>query len=68
MTWFVIEFMPFGRMPLLGKDIGFLATQDRLKKLWKPRIGFDILDLGYSYFLVKSNSEEDRLEVVEDGP
>ena len=53
---------------LLGKDIGFLAMRERLKKLWKPRAGFDILDLGFGFFLIKFDDEEDRSMVMEGGP
>ena len=55
-------------MKLLGKDIGFLAMQYRLKKLWKPHARFDILDLGHGYFLIKFDTEEDRSEMVEGDP
>ena len=54
-------------MKLLGKDIGFLAMRERLKKLWKPRAGFDILDLGFGFFLIKFDDEEDRSIVMEGG-
>lgn len=53
---------------LLGKDMGFLVMRDRLKKLWKPSAGFDILDLGFRYFLVKFDAEEDRSKVMDGGP
>ena len=53
---------------LLGKDIGFLAMRDRLKKLWKPVAGFDLLDLGHGFFLVKFDDEGDRSKVVDGGP
>ena len=53
---------------LLGKEIGFLAMRDRLHKLWKPTGGFDVLDLGYGFFLIKFDRDEDRTKVIEGGP
>ena len=53
---------------LLGKEIGFLAMRDRLKKLWKPLAGFDILDIGFGYYLVKFDAEEDQAKVMDGGP
>ena len=53
---------------LLGKEVGFLTMRDRLHKLWKPSGGFDILDLGYGFFLVKFDVEGDRTKVIDGGP
>ena len=39
-----------------------------MKKLWNPRAGFDILDLGFGFFLVKFDNEEDRITVMDGGP
>ena len=55
-------------MKLLGKNIGFLAMRDRLKKLWKPIGGFDIIDLDYGFFLNKFDEDEDHFHVMEGGP
>ena len=53
---------------LLGKNIGFLAMRDRLKKLWKSIGIFDIIDLDYGFFLIKFDEDEDRFHVMEGGP
>ena len=53
---------------LLRKEAGFITLRDRLKKLWKPRGGFDMMDLGYGFFFIKFDLEEDRLKVKEGGP
>ena len=52
---------------LLGKDLGFLVMRDRLKKMWNPFGGFDIIDLGFGFFLIKFDEEEDRANVVKGG-
>ena len=53
---------------LLGKDVGFLTMRDRLKKLWQPSGGFDIIDLGFGFFLIKFDNGDDRGKAVEGGP
>lgn len=42
--------------------------RDRLKSLWKPSGGFDILDLGHGFFLVKFDEKGDRMKVIKRGP
>ena len=53
---------------LLGKEVGFITMRDRLKKVWKSSGGFDMMDLGYGFFLVKFDRDQDRPKVVEGGP
>ena len=53
---------------LLGKDVGFLTMRDHLKALSHPSAGFDLLDLGYGFFLLKFDAEEDRARVMDEGP
>ena len=52
---------------LLGKEVGFWAMRDRRNKLWKPCGGFEIIDLGYGFFLVKFDNEDDRTKSVGGG-
>ena len=42
--------------------------KDRLKKLWQPSGGCDIVDLGFGFFLIKFDNGDDRGKVVEGGP
>lgn len=53
---------------LLGKDVGFLTMRDRLKKMWNPIEGFDIIDLYFGFFLIKFDEEADWANVIEGGP
>ena len=62
--------VPYQEAPmvkLLGKVVGFLTRRDKLKIVWKPNSGFDILDLGF-FFIIKFDLEDDRSKVVEVGP
>ena len=52
---------------LLGRNVGFIIMQDRLKKLWQLNGVFDMLDLDYGYFLAKLDCFDNRLKVLEGG-
>ncbi|XP_029130018.1 uncharacterized protein LOC109812344 isoform X2 [Cajanus cajan] len=53
---------------LLGKHIGFKLMRDKLQAVWKPTGGFDVIDIGFDYFMVKFDREEDRNKALFDGP
>lgn len=53
---------------LLGKNIGFQAMKDHLTRIWKLVAGFDILDIGNHFYMVKFDTTEDRQKVIEGGP
>lgn len=53
---------------LLGKSIGYHTMRDRLGRIWKLVAGFDILDIGNDYFMVKFEHEGDRTKVMDEGP
>lgn len=53
---------------LLGKTVGYRVMKDRLKKLWKPQRGFDILDVNNGYFMVKFDLQSDKERVTSGGP
>lgn len=53
---------------LLGKSIGYLAMKERLQRIWKPMAGFDVMDLGNGFFMVKFDEESDRTNVINGGP
>jgi hypothetical protein len=46
---------------LLGKNI-------RLKKVWHLARGFELMDVGHGFFMVKFNHEMDWMKVMNDGP
>lgn len=54
---------------LLGKRLGFHVMKERLVRLWKLSSGFDMMDIGNEYHMVKFDVENDRLKVLEqEGP
>lgn len=53
---------------LLGKSIGYNTLRDRLTRLWKLVAGFEIMDLGNDFFMVKFEEEIDRSKVMDEGP
>lgn len=53
---------------LLGKSVGFLAMRDRLKAAWKLTGGFDLMDIGHGFFMVKFDLAADRDTVINGGP
>lgn len=53
---------------LLGKSIGFHTMRDRLHRIWKLLAGFELMDIGHGYFMVKFDLEGDRTKVMEEGP
>ena len=52
---------------ILGKELGFLATKEKLRVLWKPQHGFDVMSVGNGYFMVKFDAQEDRERVIQGG-
>lgn len=53
---------------LLGKNIGCTIMKDRLHRLWKPKGGFDIIDVDNGYYMVKFDMQEDKDRIVAGGP
>lgn len=53
---------------LLDKSIGYNMMKDRLTRLWKLTAGFDIMDIGSGFYMVKFEEELDRSKVMDDGP
>lgn len=53
---------------LLGKNLGYNLFYERLKKLWRPQGGFDIMDVGNGFYMVKFDMVADRDKVMADGP
>lgn len=53
---------------LLGKRLGYNTMRDRLARTWKLGTGFEILDIGHDFFMVKFDDEADRAKVMDGGP
>ena len=53
---------------LLGKHISCTALKAKLGSLWKLQGGFDVLNVGNRYFMIKFDLEVDRSKVIEGGP
>lgn len=53
---------------LLEKNISYTVMKTKLMNLWKPNSGMDIMDLGFGFFMVKLDDENDRTKVVEGVP
>ncbi|KAF7821946.1 serine/threonine-protein phosphatase 7 long form-like protein [Senna tora] len=44
---------------LLGKEIGYNFLFDRLAKMWNPKGRMDMIDLGFGFFQIQFEQEED---------
>ncbi|KAG6793276.1 hypothetical protein POTOM_002474 [Populus tomentosa] len=53
---------------LLGKNVGYFQMQSRLKSAWKLSGGFELMDIGNGYFMVKFDIAEDRERIINGGP
>jgi hypothetical protein len=53
---------------LLGKTLSYHSMKDRLQKVWKPQSGFEIMDNGNGFYMVKFDQAADKEKVVTGGP
>ena len=53
---------------LLGKHISYTAMKEKLRSLWRLCGGYDVMDVGSGYFMVKFDLQEDRDKVIGGGP
>lgn len=54
-------------LQFLGRSIGYHFLCKKVKQIWKPKGEIDIIDLGYSFFLVKFTLDEDIDTVLNEG-
>jgi hypothetical protein len=40
----------------------------KLENVWKLSGGFELMDIGYSYYMVKFDGEDDKNKVINGGP
>lgn len=53
---------------VVGKSFGYKALCTRLQGIWRPEGTFNMIDLGYEYFLVKFAQVSDYFAVLERCP
>ena len=51
-----------------GRRMAFSFLVKRVRKMWNPCGGMDCIDLGYDYFLVKFELDEDVDSILMGGP
>jgi len=62
------KYQEFIIVKLLGKDLGFFTMCDRLKGIWKLTKGFDMVDVGYGFYIIQFDMAEDREKVISGRP
>lgn len=53
---------------VLGKNLGYSLMKQKLKALWKPKGGFEIIDVDHGVYMVKFDLAGDRDTVLNGGP
>ncbi|GLU09453.1 hypothetical protein SLE2022_263150 [Rubroshorea leprosula] len=53
---------------LLGKSMHFHVLHSRLLKEWKTENDFEIIDVGFGYYIVKFSSPQDYSMILSGGP
>lgn len=53
---------------LLGKSLGYNVMKAKLENVWKLTGGFELMDVGNSYYMVKFDGLEDKNKVINGGP
>ncbi|XP_072066711.1 uncharacterized protein [Arachis hypogaea] len=53
---------------VLDKNYSYTALSHKLRMVWRIKGGFDMLDVGFGYFMVKFDACEDREKVMLGGP
>ncbi|KAH1072805.1 hypothetical protein J1N35_025133 [Gossypium stocksii] len=53
---------------LLGRNIGFVALQNKLYGIWRPSKPFQLMDIENGYFLAKFQSLDDYEKILTQGP
>ncbi|KAK9200018.1 hypothetical protein WN944_015213 [Citrus x changshan-huyou] len=53
---------------LLGRNIGYKPLCARLASMWKPSMGFSVIDLENNYFLIRFRAAGDAIDAMTKGP
>jgi hypothetical protein len=49
---------------LLGKKLGYNIMKSKLETIWDLKGGFELMDIGNSFFMIKFDGEEDKTRVI----
>ncbi|XP_027351305.1 uncharacterized protein LOC113862417 [Abrus precatorius] len=52
---------------LLGRNIGFLMMKEKLRNIWKPQEGFELMDISHGYYMVQFDEDADKEQVLQGG-
>ena len=52
----------------MGKQLGYRALQTRLAGIWRPTGNTHLIDIGYGYFIMKSDALKDYHLALMDEP
>ncbi|XP_057418210.1 uncharacterized protein LOC130712391 [Lotus japonicus] len=53
---------------VLGKNLGYTLMRKKLQGLWKPKGGFETMDIDHGVFMVKFDQTDDKENVLKGGP
>ncbi|XP_016206281.1 uncharacterized protein LOC107646618 [Arachis ipaensis] len=53
---------------VLGKSFSYTAITHKFRGVWRTKGGYEVLDVGFGYFLIKFDLWEDRERVLLGGP
>ena len=53
---------------VLGLFQSYTAMREKLRVIWKLSAGFEVMDVGNGYFMIKFDHSEDREKVIAEGP
>ena len=53
---------------ILGKNLGYNLMRKKLQTLWKPKGGFEIIDVDHGVYMVKFDLVTDKDTVLKGGP
>ena len=53
---------------VLGLFLSYTAMREKLRVMWKLSAGFEVMDVGNGYFMIKFDRPEDREKVIAKGP
>lgn len=53
---------------VLGRHISIAAVQKKLRELWQPRGGMNVMDLPRQFFMIRFELEEEYLAALTGGP
>lgn len=55
-------------LKLMGKQLGYQALQTKVMSIWRPAGNMNLIDIGYSFFIMKFEVLKDYHHALMDGP